>query len=137
MIYGVGTDILDISRIDKLVKKFNKNFLTRIFGIEEVKVFNSIFSKSSTNLYLGKRFAAKEAFWKALSPIRGEGIFFKEIQTLNDTNGKPYLYLTGNTAAYIRNKEKKLNGRFKYDISLSDEPPYVIAFVVISLDQNV
>ena len=137
MIYGVGTDILDISRIDKIVEKFNKKFISKIYGSEEIKVFNKRVSKSSANLFLGKRFAVKEAFWKALSPIRGEGIFFKEIETLNDINGKPYLYLTGNTATYIKNKEKKLNARFKFDISLSDEPPHVIAFVVISLDQNV
>ena len=136
MIYGVGTDILDITRLDKILKKFNKKFISRIYGPEEIKIFNKLFSKSSTNLFLGKRFAVKEAFWKALSPIRGEGIFFKEIETLNDIYGKPYVYLTGNTASYISNKEKKLNGRFKFDISLSDEPPYVVAFVVISLDQN-
>ena len=137
MIYGVGTDIIDISRIDKIVKKFNKKFISRIYGSEEIKIFDKSFSKSSTNLFLGKRFAVKEAFWKALSPMRGEGIFFNEIETLNDTNGKPYLYLSGNTATYIKNKEKKLNGRFKFDISLSDEPPYALAFVVISLDRNV
>jgi holo-[acyl-carrier protein] synthase len=137
MIYGVGTDILDISRIDKILEKYNKKFISRIYGAEEIKIFDGSFSKSSANLFLGKRFAAKEAFWKALSPIRGEGIFFKEVETLNDINGKPYLNLTGNTASYITDKEKKLNVRFKFDISLSDEPPYVIAFVVISLDQNV
>ena len=136
MIYGVGTDILDVSRIDKILKKFNKKFISRIYGSEEIKIFNRGFSKSSKILFLGKRFAIKEAFWKALSPIRGKGIFFKEIETLNDANGKPYLYLSGKTATYIKNKEKKLNGLFKFDISLSDEPPYVLAFVVISLDQN-
>ena len=137
MIYGVGTDILDVSRLDKVVKKFNKKFISRIYGSEEINLFNLKFSKASSNFFLGKRFAVKEAFWKAMSPKRGDGLFFREIQTLNDINGKPYLYFTGKTATYIKNKEIKLKGIFKFDISLSDEPPYVIAFVVISLDPNV
>ncbi len=136
MIYGIGTDILDISRLDKILIRFNKKFIQRIYGIEEIKLFNSKFSNPPSNLFLGKRFAVKEAFWKALSPTRGDGVFFREIETLNDNNGKPYLYFSGKTETYIKNKEKKLNGRFKFDISLSDDPPYVLAFVVISLDPN-
>ena len=131
MIFGIGTDILDISRLDKILKKFDQKFISKIYGEQEINLINK--KNKNYNLYLGKRFAAKEACWKAISPDRGEGVFFKEIQTLNDQNGKPYLLFSGRTAFYIKNKEKKLNGKFKFDISLSDEPPYVIAFVVIYL----
>ena len=134
MIFGIGTDILDISRLDKTLKKFDKKFISRIYGQQEIDIMNT--KCRNRNLYLGKRFVAKEACWKAISPDRGEGIFFKEIETLNDQNGKPYLYFSGKTDMYIKKKEQKLNSNFKFDISLSDEPPYVLAFVVIYLAQN-
>ena len=78
----------------------------------------------------------KKLSGRLLAPDRGDGISFKEIETLNDQNGKPYLYFSGKTEIYIKNKEKKLNSKFKFDISLSDEPPYVLAFVVIYLAPN-
>jgi len=134
MIFGIGTDILDVSRLEKAVKKFDKKFISRIYGPREIDIMNTKFRNS--NLYLAKRFAAKEAFWKAINPNRGDGVAFKEIETLNYQNGKPYLYLSGNTKIYIKNKEIKLNSKFKFNISLSDEPPYVLAFVVIYLAPN-
>ena len=134
MIFGIGTDILDVSRLEKAIKKFDKKFISRIYGQQEIDIMNKKLRNS--NLYLAKRFAAKEAFWKAINPNRGDGVSFKEIETLNDQNGKPYLYLSGKTKIYIKNKEIKLNSKFKFNISLSDEPPYVLAFVVIYLAPN-
>jgi holo-[acyl-carrier protein] synthase len=132
MIFGIGTDILEISRIDKILKKYNQTFVGRIFGTNEIK---SIENKSKNiSLFLGKRFAAKEAVWKALSPKRGDGLVFKEIEILNNLNGKPYLFFSGRTQKYIMNKEIELNKKLIFNISISDEPPYVLAFVVISLD---
>jgi holo-[acyl-carrier protein] synthase len=131
MIFGIGTDILDLRRINKILNKYDQRFIDRIYGKREIQV-----SKSKLNYadnYFGKRFAAKEATWKALSSTRGDGIFFKEIEVLNDTNGKPYLFFTGNTKKYIEKKENKLSSRLKFDISLSDDNPYVVALVVISL----
>ena len=135
MIFGIGTDILDISRLDKTLKKKKKKFISRIYGMQEINIMKTKFKNK--NLYLGKRFAAKEACWKAISPNRGDGIVFKEIETLNDENGKPYLNFSGKTKLYIKNKEEKLKGKFTFDISLSDQPPYVLAFVVIYLAPSV
>ena len=61
------------------------------------------------------------------------GLIFKEIETLNDKNGKPYLFFSGETDRCIKEREKDLGGTLKFDVSLSDEQQYVIAFVVISL----
>ena len=105
----------------------------RYSDIKDVK--EQIRLKNSDN-YFGKRFAAKEATWKALNPLRGDGLFFKEIEVLNDLNGKPFLLFTGKTKIYIQKKEKTLNSKLKFDISISDEPPFIIAFVVISLAPN-
>ena len=134
MIFGIGTDILDVSRLEKTIKKFDKKFISRIYGQKEIDIMKTKFR--NTNLYLAKRFAAKEAFWKAINPNRGDGVLFREIETLNDINGSPYLYFSGKTEIYIKNKEIKLNSKLKFNISLSDEPPYVLAFVVIYLAPN-
>ena len=131
MIFGIGTDILEVSRIDKILHKYNQTFVNRILGYNEIKFLRD--KPKNPSVFLGKRFAAKEATWKALSPTRGDGLAFKEIEILNNTNGKPYLFFSGNTNKYINNKEKELNNKFIFDISISDEPPYVLAFVVISL----
>ena len=131
MIFGIGTDILEISRIDKILKKYNQTFLDRISGTNEIKIIEK--KSKNISLFLGKRFAAKEAVWKALSPKRGDGLVFKEIEILNNQNGKPYLFFSGHTQKYIMNKEIELNSKLIFDISISDEPPYVLAFVVISL----
>ena len=131
MIIGIGIDILNLTRISDIIKRYDKKFINRIYGKKEIQALQNKFKNS--NNYFGKRFAAKEATWKAISPIRGEGLFFKEIEILNDSNGKPYLFFSGKTKQFIEKKEKNLNAKLKFDISISDDNPFVIAFVVISL----
>lgn len=135
MILGIGTDIIDITRVKKVYDKYGQTFIKRIYGKNEIDVITNKTKNNLNKLYffLGKKFAAKEAVWKALNPNRGQGLAFKEIESLNDNNGKPYLYFSGNTKKYIETKEKELIGKLKFDISLSDDYPYGIAFVVISL----
>ena len=131
MIIGIGTDILNLERFKKTLDKFDQKFIDRIYGKKEILILQNKL-KVSTN-YLGKRFSAKEATWKALSPIRGDGLVFREIEILNDTNGKPYIFFSGKTKEYINKKEKNLKAKLKFNISLSDDNPFVITFVVISL----
>ena len=131
MIIGIGTDILNLERINKIINKYDQKFIDRIYGKNEIQISQTK-TKNFKNFF-GKRFAAKEATWKALSPIRGDGLVFREIEILNDTNGKPYLFFSGKTKQYIDKKEKKLKAKLKFNISLSDDNPFVITFVVISL----
>ena len=131
MIIGIGTDILNLERFNKTINKYDKKFIDRVYGKNEIKISRSKL-KNSIN-YFGKRFSAKEATWKALSSARGDGLFFKEIEILNDINGRPYLFFSGKTKQFIEKKEKNLRAKLKFDISLSDDPPFVVAFVVISL----
>ena len=135
MIIGIGTDILNLERLQKIINKYDQKFIDRIYGKNEIQ-----FSKNKLNNsinYFGKRFSAKEATWKALSPSRGDGLFFREIEILNDINGKPYLFFSGKTKKYIEKKENNLKSKLKFDISLSDDTPFVTAFVVISLAPDV
>ncbi len=126
MIFGVGADIIKISRIKKSMKK--KFFISRLFAKEEVLKCKK--NKNFSNCF-AKRFAAKEAFSKALGTGISQGISFNEIIISNKKNGKPFIKLIKKTKKIV---EKKLNKK-KYTISLSlaDEDNYAIAFVAISL----
>ena len=124
-IYGIGTDIVSVDRIKKSLK--NKNFLKRLFCEEEILKCTKLIS--SHNCY-AKRFAAKEAFSKALGTGVSNGINFNEIIIMNEKNGKPFIKLRGKTMEVIKKKFKK---KLKIALSLSDEKKYAVAFVTISL----
>jgi holo-[acyl-carrier protein] synthase len=124
-IFGIGTDIVNVDRIKKFQK--NKNLLGRIFSKEEVSKCNRLIN--SNNCY-AKRFAAKEAFAKALGTGISNGMNFNEIIVMNEKNGKPFIKIRGKTMQIIKKKFKK---KIKIDLSLSDEKKYAVAFVAISL----
>jgi len=125
-IYGIGTDIVSIKRIKLSLK--NKNFIERIYNYQEVLKCKKAFNQH--NCY-AKRFAAKEAFSKALGTGISNGINFNEIIILNNKSGKPYINLKGETKKKIIKmfKQKKT----KISLSLSDERDYAVAFVTISV----
>ena len=125
-IYGIGTDIANINRIKKSLK--NKNFIDRLFNKNEVKKCNNHINKA--NCY-AKRFAAKEAFSKAIGTGISKGINFNEIIVHNIKSGKPNIKLLGNTKKRVNkilNKKK-----FNIFLSLSDDKPFAVATVVISI----
>ena len=125
-IYGIGTDIVSIKRIKSSIKK--KQFIRRIYNEQEVLKCKKAVNKN--NCY-AKRFAAKEAFSKALGTGISNGINFNEIIVLNNKSGKPYINLKGETKKKIYKilKRKKI----KISLSLSDEREYAVAFVTISV----
>ena len=91
-IYGIGIDIVSIKRIKSSIK--NKNFIKRIYNYQEILKCKK--SVNQINCY-AKRFAAKEAFSKALGTGISNGINFNEITVLNNKSGKPYINLKGET----------------------------------------
>ena len=95
-IFGIGTDIANINRFKKTLK--NKKFINRVFNIVEIKKCNSNINKN--NCY-AKRFAAKEAFSKAIGTGISSGINFKEIIVYNIKTGKPKIKLLGNTKKIV------------------------------------
>ena len=125
-IFGIGTDIVSVDRIKKSLK--NKNFINRIFNEKEILKCKKI--NKSVNCY-AKRFAAKEAFSKALGTGISKGINFNEIVILNKKSGKPYINIIGKTKKILNKKFKKKKS--KISLSLSDEKNYAVAFVTISL----
>ena len=125
-IYGVGTDIVKIKRIRDSIKK--ESFITRIFNDVEISKCNKTIKRY--NCY-AKRFAAKEAFSKALGTGISKGINFNEIVVLNEKNGKPFIKLLKKTKEKVEKKLKKK--KFKISLSLTDEDKYAVAFVTISI----
>ena len=126
IIFGIGTDIISINRIKNSLK--NKNFINRIFNEKEILKCKRI--NNSINCY-AKRFAAKEAFSKALGTGISNGINFNEIVILNKKSGKPYINIIGQTKKVLDKKFKRK--KTKISLSLSDEKKYAVAFVTISL----
>ena len=125
-IYGIGTDISNINRIKKHLK--NKNFINRVFNKEEIKKCDKLINK--TNCY-AKRFAAKEAFSKALGTGISKGINFKEIIIFNIRSGKPSIRLLGNTKKIVNKMINKK--KFNIFLSLSDDKPFALATVIVSI----
>tara|TARA_B110000967_G_scaffold1267_1_gene1317 strand:+ start:1294 stop:1677 length:384 start_codon:yes stop_codon:yes gene_type:complete len=123
-IFGIGIDIVDISRIKKLLEK-NNRFINKIFSAKEIKYCESRSNKVAS---YSKRFAAKEAFAKALGMGISKGISFNEISINNNKNGAPFIVLLGKTKTITQNLIKKR----KIFLSLSDEKKYAISMVIIS-----
>ena len=123
-IFGIGVDLVKNQRIKQLIKK--KGFIEKIFSKKEI--FYSQKTSNKVNFF-AKRFAAKEAFSKALGTGFRGGISFKKIEILNDKMGKPYYYNSNNIKRIIYNRFKIRS----YDLflSISDETDYSVAFTVI------
>ncbi len=117
MIYGVGIDLVEIKRIEKLLET---NFLKRFFGLEEQ---NELKEKKFCPLSVAAAFAVKEAFSKAIG-TGIKGFSLDEVQTLHDNEGKPYLTLSGNALKIA--KEKSLI----FNVSISHEKKYATAIVI-------
>ena len=129
-IFGIGTDIVNIKRIDYSLKKHGLNFKNRIFSKKEISYCDK---KKNSSAFYAKRFAAKEAFSKALGTGIRKGVDLKNIEISNNAYGKPFILLKGSLAIYLKRKVK----RKKYDIhlSLSDDKPWAQATVIISYNK--
>jgi len=123
-VIGIGTDLVNIKRIEKILKKNSKSFLNRILHKKE---------KSSGKIsaeYISKKFAAKEAFSKAIGTGIGALVNFSDINIDHDKLGKPVIKLDTKVKSKIlrRLKVKKAN----FFITISDDYPFAFATVVIS-----
>ena len=126
-IFGIGTDIVNIKRLEKSLKKNGNNFKKRIFSKKEIVYCEK---KKYPYSYFAKRFAAKEALSKALGTGIRKGINFKNIVISNDTFGKPSIKLNGSTEKFLKKKIKAK--KYKIYLSLSDDKPWAQATVIIS-----
>ncbi|MBU99527.1 MAG: holo-ACP synthase [Rhodospirillaceae bacterium] len=128
MILGIGNDIVSVERIENLLNKFGERFIKKVFTKEEETRSLKNFKPAAS---LAKRFAAKEAAWKALGDERQIGINWKDMGVRNNKSGKPFLELTGKAAEQLKNLTPE-NMVARIDLSLTDELLYAQAFVIIS-----
>jgi holo-[acyl-carrier protein] synthase len=125
MIYGIGTDIVNISRIKNM--KSRQLFSEKILSVDELQVSSS-YDDSKLISYLAKQFACKEALSKAFGTGIRKPILFKELEILRDEKGKPYFNPLGDVKKTIINL-----GITKTHVSLADESQYAIAFAILEI----
>lgn len=125
MIIGIGTDIVDASRIEKICNRVGVRFLQRIYTISEQEEAEQRGQRRIN--FLASRFAAKEAVWKAINADRKAIIALKDIEILPDQAGAPKVILHGTALTAAHTKTEK---NWKIDVSLSDESGLALAFVV-------
>jgi holo-[acyl-carrier protein] synthase len=123
MIIGIGVDIAETARMEKLIAKYGQRFARRILTADELLEFER---RKHSSSYLATRFAAKEAVAKALGTGIGEQLGFHSVQIDNDSQGKPLLRFLGSAVDLIAGLD--INNAM---ISLSDEKHYVVAMVVL------
>ena len=124
-IVGNGVDIIENRRIKKSLKI--KGFINRVFTQKEINKSKKLNNKVN---FLAKRFAAKEAFVKALGEGFRNNVNFNDIEILNDKKGRPLINISKNIKKILK-KKFKLN-KYKIFLSLSDERKYSIAYVIIN-----
>ena len=129
-IFGIGTDIVNIKRIEHLLKRRGFSFKNRIFSKKEITYCEK--RKNSSSFY-AKRFAAKEAFTKALGTGIRKGVNLKNIEISNNVHGKPFILLKGNLSSYLKKKIK--NSKYDIHLSLSDDKPWAQATVIITYNK--
>jgi holo-[acyl-carrier protein] synthase len=132
MIYGVGTDILKLDRLVASYQRTKGRLAQRILGPEEMPIFQARLARNESRgmAYLATRFAAKEAFSKAIGLGMRSPMSWKAVQTLNDASGKPVIKCSGLLEKYVQ--ERQLVAQ----VSISDEVNMVIAFVILSVHQD-
>jgi holo-[acyl-carrier protein] synthase len=128
MILGIGTDLVDIRRIEQTVARHGDRFINRIYtDVERARAER----KANRIDTYAKRFAAKEACAKALGTGFRKGVFFRDIGVVNLPSGKPTLQLTGGALARLHAITPP-GYTAQIDLALTDEYPLAQAFVVIS-----
>lgn len=128
MILGIGTDICDSRRIARALERHPDRFAERIFTPAERGAAGD---KPDPSLFYAKRFAAKEAVYKALNRAGVCGLGWQDAEILNDKSGAPSLRLVGACKTALETLTPE-GYKATVNLSLSDEPPYAVAFVVVS-----
>ncbi len=121
MIYGIGTDIVEVKRIQEAIEKYKDKFLKRIFTDAEIAYCETY--NETKFVHYAARFAAKESFSKAIGTGITQGFKFREFGILNNPAGKPVADISGETF------EKY--GNYKFHISLSHTADNAIAYIVM------
>ena len=129
MIIGIGSDLCNIERIEKSLDRFGDRFLSRVFtAVEQRKAASRPHTRAGT---LAKRFAAKEAFSKAVGTGFKRGVFMKDIGVVNAPSGAPTLHLTGGARARL-DALAPAGHAIDVHLTMTDDHPWAQAFVILT-----
>ena len=123
MIYGIGVDLVNIRRVGRVIDRWGARFINRIFTEQEI---NFCFQRPKSVSSLALRFAAKEAFSKAIGLGMKKGIRWRDIEIVHHPSGRPDLNVTGKALSFCYKQ-----GIRRWYVTLSDEGDYGIATVVL------
>jgi holo-[acyl-carrier protein] synthase len=127
MIYGIGTDICKIPRIEAALARHGERFAKKILGPQELEKFRARSAKNAVRgvRFLATRFAAKEAFSKAIGLGLRMPMTWPAAQMLNHRSGKPMIVCSGVLADFME------KNRLSAQVTISDEEEYAVAFVIV------
>ncbi|WP_027583150.1 holo-ACP synthase [Bradyrhizobium sp. Ai1a-2] len=132
MIIGIGSDLIDITRIAKVIERHGDRFLDRIFtDVERAKALRRANSEKMVVATYAKRFAAKEACAKALGTGIMRGVWWRDMGVVNLPGGRPTMRLTGGALERLRQITPE-GLQAQIDLSITDDWPLAQAFVIIS-----
>lgn len=123
MIFGIGTDIVYVRRIQQDLERFGERFAERILTASEMQEFRRSNGKAN---FLARRFAAKEAAVKAMGTGFSQGVQLHDIEVSHDPQGKPLLEFRGRAREFLRERSVTVS-----HISLADEQDHAVAFVTL------
>ncbi|MDA8364899.1 MAG: holo-ACP synthase [Gammaproteobacteria bacterium] len=126
MIFGIGTDIVRVSRMQRNIERYGDRFALRILTAAEMEDYRREVRKAH---FLAKRFAAKEAAAKAMGTGFSGGLGYRDIGVSHDRAGKPALEFSGTAAEFMRSR-----GINSTHVSLADEEDHAVAFVTLARD---
>jgi len=127
MIYGIGTDICDIRRVDQAWRRRGERFAQRVLGPREIDVFHARLARVEARgiRYLATRFSAKEAFSKAIGLGLHMPMTWGACEILNLPTGQPEIHLSGELAAWFEARHLRAH------VTVTDESDYAASFVVV------
>jgi len=128
VILGIGSDIIDINRIERTLERFGERFVERVFTETERRKSDGRANRAAS---YAKRFAAKEACSKALGTGFRDGVFWRDMGVVNLSSGKPTMKLTGGALERLAAITPE-GMRAQIDLSLTDDDPQAQAIVIIS-----
>jgi holo-[acyl-carrier protein] synthase len=128
VIIGLGSDVIDIRRIEGTIERFGDRFLNRVFTDTERRRSDRRHARAAS---YAKRFAAKEACSKALGTGLRKGVYWRDMGVVNLTSGRPTIRLTGGAAEQLK-RITPPGYEARIDLSLTDDFPHAQAIVIIS-----
>jgi holo-[acyl-carrier protein] synthase len=132
MIYGIGTDIVQISRVEGALARTGGRFAEKILGPQELEKYHARRARSEVRglRFLATRFSAKEAFSKAIGLGMRMPMTWRLAQMLNEPGGKPVIVCSGVLDEFMR--QNKLSAQ----VTISDEADYGVAFVIVTQERS-